>query len=126
VLRRMFGPQGDEVTGEWRRLHNEELYVLFFSPNIIQVIESRRMTWTGYVARMGGGDAYRVLVGKSEGRRPVEIPRHRWEYNIKMDLREVGWGHELDRYGSGQGQVAGSCVCDKEPSGSIKCGELPD
>jgi hypothetical protein len=69
--------------------------------------------------------AYRVLVGKPEGRIPLGRPRHRWEDNIKMDLREVGCGgHGLDQSGSGQGQVAGSCVYGDEPSGSIKCGSF--
>jgi hypothetical protein len=90
VLRRIFGPKRDEVTGEWRRLHNEELNVLYSSPNIIRVIKSRRMRWAGYVARMGEGrGAYRILVGRPEGRRPLGRPRHRWEDNIKMDLQEV-------------------------------------
>jgi hypothetical protein len=92
VLRRIFGPKGDEVAGEWRRLHNEELK-LYSAPNIIRVIKSRRMRWVGYVARMGEErGAYRVLVGRPEGRRPLGRPRRRWEYNIKMDLQEVGWG----------------------------------
>jgi hypothetical protein len=89
VLRRIFGPKRDEVTGEWRRLHNKELHALYSSPNIIRVIKSRRLRWAGHVARMGERrGAYRALVGKPEGRRP----RRRWEDNIKMDLREVGWG----------------------------------
>ena len=67
---------------------------------------------------------YRVLVGIPEGRRPLGIPRHRWEDNIKMYLRDVRWVHGLDRSGSGEGQVAGCCECGYEPSGSIKCGEL--
>jgi hypothetical protein len=101
VLRRIFGPKRDEVTGEWRRLHNEEHNDLYSSPNIIWVIKSRRM-WAGHVARMGEGrGAYRILVGRPEGRRPLGRSRRRWE-NIKMDLQEVGWGgHGLDRYGSG-------------------------
>jgi hypothetical protein len=91
VLRRIFGPKRDEVTGEWRRLHNEELNDLYSSPNTIQVIKSRRMRWAGNVARMGEGrGAYRILVGKPEGR-PLGRPRHRWEDNIKMDLQAVGW-----------------------------------
>jgi hypothetical protein len=91
VLRRIFGPKRDEVTGEWRRLHNEELNNLYSSPNIIQVIKSRRMRWAGHVACMGEGrGAYRILVGRTEGRRPLGRPRHRWEINIKMDLQEVG------------------------------------
>jgi hypothetical protein len=92
VLRRIFGPKRDEVTGEWRRLHNEELNDLYSSPNIIRVIKARRMRWAGHVARMGEGrDAYRILVGRPEGRRPLGRPRRR-EDNIKMDLQEVGWG----------------------------------
>jgi hypothetical protein len=93
VLRRIFGPKRDEVTGEWRRLHNKELYALYSSPNIIRVINSRRLRWAGHVARMGERrDAYRALVGKPEGRRPLERPRRRWEDNIKMNFREAGWG----------------------------------
>jgi hypothetical protein len=91
VLRRILGPKRDEVTGEWRRLHNKELYALYYSPNIIRVIKSRRLRWAGHVARMGEWrGAYRALVGKPEGRRPLGRPRRRWEDNIKMDLREVG------------------------------------
>jgi hypothetical protein len=93
MLRRIFGPKRDEVTGEWRRLHNKELYALYSSPNIIRVIKSRRLKWAGHVARMGEmRGAYRALVGKPEERRPLRRPRRRWEDNIKMDLREVGWG----------------------------------
>jgi hypothetical protein len=92
VLRRIFGPKRDEVIGEWRRLHIEERNDLYSSPNIIQVIKSRRIRWTGHVARMGEGrGAYRILVGRPEGRRPLERPRHKEEDNIKMDLQEVGW-----------------------------------
>jgi hypothetical protein len=88
VLRRIFGPKMDEVAGDWKRLHNEELNNLYSSPNIIRVIKSRRMRWAGNVARMGEGrGAYRILVGRPEGRRS----RRRWEYNIKIDLQEVGW-----------------------------------
>jgi hypothetical protein len=97
VLRRIFGPKRDEVTGEWRRLHNEELNDLYSSLNSIRVIKSRRMRWAGHVARMGEGrGAYRILVGTPEGRRPLGRPRRRWEDNIKMNLQEVGWGHGLD------------------------------
>jgi hypothetical protein len=92
VLRKVFGPKRDEVTGEWRSLHNEELNDLSLSPNIIRVIKSRRRRWAGHVARMGEGrGAYKILVGKPEGRRPLGRPRRRWEDNIKMDLQEVGW-----------------------------------
>jgi hypothetical protein len=90
VLRRIFGPKRDEVTGEWRKLHNVELNNLYSSPNIVRVIKSRRMRWAGHVARMGGGGVYRVLVRKPEGRRPLGRPRLRWEDNIRMDLWDVG------------------------------------
>ena len=87
VLRRIFGPKSDGVTGEWRTLHNEELNDLYSSPNIVRVIKSRRMRWAGHVTRMGGGrGVHKVLVGKPEGKRPLGRPRHRWEDNIKMDL----------------------------------------
>jgi hypothetical protein len=93
VLRRIFGPKRDEVTGEWRRLHNKELYALYSSPNIIRVVKSRRLRWAGHVACMGERrGAYRVLVGQPHGRRPLGRPRCRWEDNIKMNLQEVGWG----------------------------------
>ena len=93
VLRRVFGAKRDEVTGEWRKLHNEELSDLYCSPNIIRVIKSRRMRWAGHVARMGEGRrVHRVLVGKPEGKRPFEKFRRRWKGNIKMDLQEVGYG----------------------------------
>jgi hypothetical protein len=94
VLRRIFGPKKVEVTGEWRRLHNKELYALYSSSSIIWVIKSRKLRWTGHVARMGERrGAYSALVGKPEGRRSLRRPRRRWEDNIKIDLREVGWGH---------------------------------
>ena len=90
---RICGPKRVEVTGEWRRLHNEELNDLYSSPNIVRVIKSRRMRCVGHVARVGEKrDICRVLVGKSEGKRPLGRPRHRWEDNIKMDLQEVGCG----------------------------------
>ena len=95
MLRRIFGPKRDEVTGEWRKLRNEELKVLYSSPNIVRVIKSRRMRWVGHVARMEEGrGVYRVLVGKPEGKRPLGRPRRRWEDNIRMDLQEVGVGYE--------------------------------
>jgi hypothetical protein len=87
ALRRIFRPKRDEATGEWRRLHNEELHDLYSSPNIIRVIKSRRMRWARHVARMGEKrDAYGILVGRPEGRRPLGRPRRRWEDNMKMDL----------------------------------------
>ena len=89
-MRRIFGPKRDEVRGEWRKLHNEEVNDLYYSLNIVRVIKSR---WTGHVARMGEGrGVYRVLVGKPEGKRPLGRPRRRWEDNIEMDLQEVGCG----------------------------------
>jgi hypothetical protein len=92
ALRRIFGPERDEATGEWRRLHNEELNDMYSSPNIIQVIKYRRMRWAGNVARMREKrGAYRILVGRPEGRRLLARPRSRWEDNNKMDLQEVGW-----------------------------------
>ena len=93
VLRRIFGPKRDGVTGDWRKLHNDELNDLYSSPNIVQVIKSRRMRWAGHVAHMEEGRCvHKVLVGKPEGKRPLGIPRSRWEDNIKMDLQEVGRG----------------------------------
>jgi hypothetical protein len=93
VLRRIFGPKRDKVTGEWRRLHNEEFNDLYSSPNIIWLIKSRRLRWAGHVARMNkGSGAYRILVWRPQGRRPLGRPKHRWEGDIKMDLQEVGWG----------------------------------
>ncbi|KAJ4428690.1 hypothetical protein ANN_25683 [Periplaneta americana] len=92
ILRKIFGAKRDEVTGEWRKLHNAELHALYSSPDIIRNIKSRRLRWAGHVARMGESrNAYRVLVGRPEGKRPLGRPRRRWEDNIKMDLREVGY-----------------------------------
>jgi hypothetical protein len=89
----VFGPKRDEVTGEWRKLHNGELNDLYSSPSIVRVIKLRRMRWAGCVACMGKRRGiYRVLVRKPEGKRPLVIPRHRWEDNIKMYLKEVGCG----------------------------------
>ena len=94
ALRRIFGPRRDEVTGEWRRLHNEELNDMYSSPNIVRVIKSKRMRWAGLVARMGEErGAYRVLVGKPEVKRPLGRPRHRWVDNIRTDLQELGCGY---------------------------------
>jgi hypothetical protein len=97
VLRGMFGPEGDEVTGEWRKLHSGELHNSYSSPDIIRQIKSRRMRWAGHVARMAEGrNMYRVLVGKPEGKRPLERPRRRWEDGIKMDLRGLVGGCGVD------------------------------
>jgi hypothetical protein len=80
-------------TGEWRKLHNEELHNLYSSPDIIRQIKSRRMWWAGHVERMGEErKVYKVLVGKPEGKRPLGRPRRRWEDGIRMDINEIGWG----------------------------------
>ena len=93
LLRRVFGPKMDEVRGEWRKLHKEELRDLYSQPKIVRVVKSRRMRWAGHVARMGEGrGVHRVLVGNPEGKRPLGRPRRRWEDNIKIDLQEVGGG----------------------------------
>ena len=103
VLRRIFGPQRDGVTGEWRKLYNEELNDLYSSPSIMRAIKSRRMRWAGRVARMEEGRVvHRVLLGKREGMRPLARPRRTWEDNIQMDLQEVGRDcGGLDGVGSG-------------------------
>jgi hypothetical protein len=89
-LRRVFGPKRDEVTGEWRKLHNEELNDLYSLPIIMRVVKLRRMRWAGHVARMGEDRVvHRVLVGKPEGKKPLGRKRRRWEDNIKMDFQEV-------------------------------------
>jgi hypothetical protein len=107
VLRRIFGPKRDEVTGEGRKLHNEELHNLYSSPDIIRQIKLRRMRWAGHAARMGEErKVYKVLVGKPEGKRPLGRPRRRCENGIRMDLREIGLGgvdwillaHDRDRW----------------------------
>jgi hypothetical protein len=92
VLRRIFGPRRDEVTGDWRKLHNEEPHNLYSSPNLIRMIKSRRMAWAGHVERMGATrNTYRILVSQPEEKRPIGRPRRRWVDHIKMDLREIGW-----------------------------------
>ena len=89
ILRRIFGPKRDE-NGEWRRLHNEELHMLYFSPNIVRVIKSIRFRWTGHVARMEEGwTVLKILTSTPTGKRPLGRPRHRWE-DIRMDLKEIG------------------------------------
>jgi hypothetical protein len=95
VLRRIFGPKRDEVTGEWVKLHNEKLHDLYSSPNIIRQIKSRIMRWAVHVARMGEDrNVYRVLIEQPEGKRQLGRPRRMWEDGIRMDLREIGWGSE--------------------------------
>ena len=91
MLRLVFGPKRDEVTGEWRKLYNGKFSDLYSLLNVVRVVKLRRMRWAGHVARMGEGrGVHRVVVGKPEGKRPLGRPRRRWEDNIKMDLQEVG------------------------------------
>jgi len=117
VLRRIFRLGRDEVTGEWIKLHIEDLNDLYSSPNIIRVIKSKRMRWVGHVARMRDRrGAYRVVVGRQLGR----LGRS-WDDNIKIDLQEVGWGG-MDWIGVAQ--VASCCECGNEHSGSIKYGKF--
>ena len=106
MLRRIFGAKRDEVTGEWRKLHNEELNDLYCSPNIVRVIKSKRMRLAENVARMGERSGLcRILVAKSEGKRPLGRPRRRWEDNIKMGLQEVGFVPSWLRTGTGGGHL---------------------
>jgi len=92
VLRRIFGPKREEVAEGWRKLHSEELHNLNTYPNTIQVIKPRRMGWAGHVSCMREmGNAYSILVGKSEGNKPLGRSRHRWEDNIRMDLSDIEW-----------------------------------
>jgi hypothetical protein len=123
VLRRIFGPKRDGVTGGWRKLHNEELQNLYSSPNKIRISKSRRMRWAGHVARMGEKrNVYRLLVGKSEGKIPLGRSRRMWIDNIKMDLLEIGlccvdWiGLAHDRY---RWRALVNAVMNLQ--GSIKC-----
>ena len=121
VLRRMFGPKREEVTGKWRKLRNEELNDMYYSPSSVRLIKSRKMRWAGHVARMGERrGVYRVLVEKPEGKRPLGSPRRRWKDNIKMYLQEVGCG------GMDWIELEGTCECGNESSGSMKCGEFLD
>jgi hypothetical protein len=93
MLRRIFGPRRDDVTGGRRKLHNEELHGLYSSTSIIRIIKSRRMRWAGNVSQMGGKRyVYRLFVGKPEEKRSLGRPRRRWVDNITMDLGEAGWG----------------------------------
>jgi hypothetical protein len=112
MMRIIFGPKRDEVIGGWRKMYNEELHNLYSTPNII------RMRWAGHVARMGEKrNAYRILVRKPEGKRPLGRPRRRWVDNIKMDLRELGWsGMDLLIW-----LRIGTNGDGNEPSGSLKC-----
>ena len=121
-LRKIFGAKRDEITGEWRKLH-----ALYSSPNIIRSLKSRRLRWAGHLPCMEQSrNAYRVLVGKPEGKRPLGRPRGRWENNIKMDLREVScdlgdWiGLAEDRDQS----MVGLCKGGNESPGSLKANYL--
>jgi hypothetical protein len=97
-----FGPKRDEVAGEWKKLHNEELHDLYSLPSIIRIIKARRVRWAGHVARMGEKrNAYRLLMGKPEGRKPLGRPIRRWLDNIRMGLVEVAWG-DVDWIGLAQ------------------------
>jgi hypothetical protein len=91
VLRRIFGPKRDEVTGDWRKLHNEELHNLYSFPDIIRQVKSRRMWWAGHVARVGEKrKVYKVFGGNARRKKTLGRPRRRWEDRIRMDLREIG------------------------------------
>jgi hypothetical protein len=93
MLRRIFGPKSDKKVGDWRKLLHDEFHNLYSSPGIIRMIKSRRMRWSRHVAHMGAKrNAYRVLVGKPEGKRPLGRPRCRWMDNIGIYLREMRWG----------------------------------
>jgi hypothetical protein len=123
LLRRIFGPKRDEVMGDWRKLHNEELHNLYSSPNIIRMIKSRRMTWAGQVARMGETrNVYRTLVGKPEEKRPLGRPRHKWVGN----LRETGWDGMgwIDLAQNRDQSMEGSCEHGDEPSGFLNAGKF--
>jgi hypothetical protein len=125
ALRRICGPKKDEVTGRWRKLHNEELHNLYFSPSIIRIMKLRKMRWAGHVARMGEkSHAFRLFMVKSKGKRPLGRPRCRRLDDIKMDIVEIRLvGVDLidlaqDRYSS--------CECGNETSVSIKCWETTE
>ncbi|KAJ4450715.1 hypothetical protein ANN_02145 [Periplaneta americana] len=131
VLRKIFGAKRDEVTGEWRKLDNAELHALYSSPDIIRNIKSRCLRWTGHVAHMGESrDAYRVLVGRLEGKRPLGRSRRRWEDNIKMDLREVGYDVRILEPGSYTGvdttnEAAGNWNLMRKTESSVISNKLP-
>ena len=125
VLRRIFGPRGDEVRGEWRRLHNKELYALYSPPNIIRVIKTRRWRSARHVARMGEG-GYRFWWRNLREGYHLEDPGVGGRIILKCIFEKCNGGHGLDQSVAGKGQVAECCECGNEPLGSIKCGELFD
>jgi hypothetical protein len=122
VLRRIFGPKRDQVTGGWRKLHNEELHNLYSSPSIIIMIKSRRMRWAGHVARMGGEK--RILVGKPEGKRPLGRSRRRWRTILKWILERQDRMVWIGLIWLRIEPVEGSCEHGNKPPGSIKCWEV--
>jgi hypothetical protein len=124
VFRRIFGLRRDEMAGGWRELHNEGLHILYSWSNIIRMMKSRKMRWAGHGTK---GNAYRFFVGKPARKRPLARTRHRWEDNIKMDIRTIGWGG-LDWSDLVQDErpVEGTCELGNEPLASIKCWEILD
>jgi hypothetical protein len=125
VLKRTFGSKRNEVTGEWRRLHNNELYALYSSPNMIREINSRSLRWAGHVARMGETrGAYRILVKNLREGDHLEDPGVNGRVISKWIFEKYDGDHGLDRSGSEQGQVAGCFKRRNKPSGCIKCGEF--
>jgi hypothetical protein len=124
VLKRIFEPKRGEVTGGWRKLHNEELHNLYTLPNIIRMIKSRRMRRAGHVARMSGMHVGYWWESQKE-KRLLGTQKRRWMDNINTDLTRyrIGW-YGLDRSGSRYGTVEGSCEQGNEPSGSIKSWEI--
>jgi len=125
LLRRILGPKRDEITGEGRKLNNEELNDLYSSPNIVWVVKSR-MRWAGHVAHMGQSRGIcKVLVWKPEGKRPVRTPTHRCEHNIKMDLQEVGYeGMDWSDVAQDRDSCRAVMKVVMNLRGSIKCGEF--
>jgi hypothetical protein len=121
MLKWLFGHKREE-NGEWKILHSEELHSLYRSPNIIRVIKSRRLRWTGHVVRMEeGNSALKILTGKPTGKRPLGWPRRRWEENIRMDLRRSGCQYEeLSWFDSGL--LESPCKCGIKPLGSVSHG----
>jgi hypothetical protein len=105
ALRRIFGSKKDEITGEWRKLHSEELHNLYSSPNVIRQIKPRRIRWAEHVARMEEGrKMYKFLMRKPEGKRPLGRPSRRWKDGIRMDLRKIWWGVEWIQLALGRDQ----------------------